>query len=277
MNRPENTQTYRPLYYFLLCFGISWTGGLLVLLPTLLRHEPFQKMVGLLMFPVLLIGPPSAGLGLTLLYSGRKGIRALGQRMRRWQVERGFYLTAFCIPPLLIPGVLYLLSQIVSPVFKPNFFPAGIIFGVFAGFLEEIGWTGFAYPSLRKNFSAPCAAIILGIIWGLWHLPVIDFLGAGFPHGRYLPLFILDFCTIMTGIRCLICWIYERTGSLLYAQAMHAVSTGSLVMFGPATVSPGEETLWYGCYGILLLTTIVSGFWIFRKRISKQPSPKPSV
>lgn len=267
MKEQEHIEPTRPLYYFLLCFGISWTGALLISWPTLSRHEPFQKMVGLLMFPVLLIGPPAAGLLLTYLYSGKSGMRALGGRMRRWKIKRGMYLCAFCLPPVGILVVLYLLSQLVSPVFKPNFFPAGVFFGVFAGFLEEIGWTGYAYPSLRKKFSAPFAALILGVLWGLWHLPVIDFLGAGFPHKQFLPLFILDFCAILTAVRCLICWIYEHTGSVLYAQAMHAISTGSLVMFGPAAVSPGEESLWYGCYGLLLIWTILCGTVILRKRI----------
>ena len=64
----------------------------------------------------------------------------------------------------------------------------------------------------------------------------------------------------------LICWIYEQTGSVLYAQMMHAISTGSLVMFGAATVTPAGETLWYGCYGTLLFLIIGSGYYIYQKK-----------
>jgi uncharacterized protein len=266
MQDGKNIKKYPTLFYFILCYGISWSGALLVALPTLLSHQPFQKMIGLIMFPVMLLGPPAAGLILTFLQSGRNGIRALGQRMRRWKIKAGTYLCAFILPPALILLILNLLKLFVSPAFTPNFFPPGILFGIFAGFVEEIGWTGYAYPSLRKKFSAPVAALILGLFWGIWHLPVIDFLGAGFPHGSSLPLFSLAFCGTMTAVRLLICWVYENSGSVLYAQVMHSVSTGCLVVFGPLMVTPSGESLWYGCYAVLLFLIIGAGYSISLKK-----------
>lgn len=125
---------------------------------------------------------------------------------------------------------------------------------------------GFAYPSLRKKFSPSTAALILGLFWGIWHLPVIDFLGAGFPHGTSLPLFMLAFVITIVAVRLLICWIYENTGSVLYAQVMHAISTGCLVMFGPAMVTPAAESLWYSCYAMLLFLLIGSVYFIYFKQ-----------
>jgi len=265
MQGRKNIEKYPTVFYFMLCYGISWSGALLVALPTLLKHQPFQKMVGLIMFPVMLLGPPAAGLILTYLQSGKIGIRTLGQRMRRWKIHKGIFMFAFILPPVLILLILNLLRYFISPAFTPNFFPVGVLFGIFAGFLEEIGWTGFAYPSLRKKFSASVASLILGLLWGIWHLPVIDFLGAGFPHGSRLPSFMVAFGGAITGVRLLICWIYEHTRSVLYAQVMHAVSTGSLVMFGPAMVTPAGESLWYGCYATLLFLIIGSGYFIYLK------------
>jgi hypothetical protein len=97
MQRSENIKKYLTVFYFMLCFGISWTGALWVALPTLVRHQPFQKMVGLIMFPVMLLGPPAAGLMLTFLQSHRNGIRALGQRMRRWKIQKEIYMFAFIL------------------------------------------------------------------------------------------------------------------------------------------------------------------------------------
>jgi uncharacterized protein len=268
MQRRANIEKNYTVFYFMLCYGISWSGALLVALPTLLKHQPFTKMVGLIMFPVMLLGPLAAGLILTSLQSGKNGIRALGQRMRRWKIRGGTYLFAFILPPVLILLILNFLRYFISPGFTPNFFLPGVLFGILAGFLEEIGWTGFAYPSLRKKFSAPVAALILGVLWGIWHLPVIDFLGAGFPHGSRLPFFMVAFCGAMLGVRFLICWIYEHTGSVLYAQVMHAVSTGSLVMFGPAMVTPAREALWYGWYATFLFLIIGSGYFIYKKNKS---------
>jgi uncharacterized protein len=100
------------------------------------------------------------------------------------------------------------LSYFVSPAFNPNFFVLGILFGVPAGFLEEIGWSGFVYPKLQLRFSNWQAGIILGLFWGFWHLPVIDFLGAASPHGIYLVPFFISFILLLTGLRVLIGWLY---------------------------------------------------------------------
>ena len=66
---------------------------------------------------------------------------------------------------------------LVSPVFAPNLFLLGIVFGLFPGFFEEVGWTGFAYPKMRVKLGALGAGLLLGVMWGLWHAPVVDYLG----------------------------------------------------------------------------------------------------
>src|SRR6476619_6393063 len=97
--------------------------------------------------------------------------------------------------------------------------------------------------SLKQNIIKP--GVVLGLLWGFWHLPVIDFLGVATPHGKYLVLFFLAFIAVLTAMRLLIAFVYSNTESILLAQLMHIISTGSLVMFGPVRVSPSEETLWY--------------------------------
>jgi CAAX protease family protein len=116
---------------------------------------------------------------------------------------------------------------------------------------EEIGWTGFAFPKLRLKLNLAPAAIVLGILWGAWHLPAINYLGAAVPHGHYWFAFFLVFTFAMTAMRALISWTYENTRSLLLAQLMHISSTGALVIFSPP-VSPAQETMWYALYGCLL-------------------------
>jgi len=139
----------------------------------------------------------------------------------------------------------------------------GVSFGILAGFLEEIGWMGFAYPRLRQRFAVLPAAAILGLFWGLWHAPVIDFLGSASPHGKALPAFFAVFVAAMAAMRVLIAWFYERTQSIALAQLVHLSSTGALVVFSPPTVSPLQEATWYALYAaalwllVLLLTTIL--------------------
>ena len=75
--------------------------------------------------------------------------------------------------------------------------------------------------------------LILGVLWGLWHLPVIDFLGAGTLHRSWWLAFAVAFIAAMTAMRVLICWLYANTKSVLLAQLLHISSTGSLVISAP--------------------------------------------
>ncbi len=140
-------------------------------------------------------------------------------------------------------------------MFSPNQFWFGILFGVPAGFLEEIGWSGFAFPKMSSTGKALGPAIVLGMIWGAWHLPAINFLGAAAPHGRYWIHFFVAFAFAMTAMRVLISWLYLNTKSVLLAQLMHVSSTGTLVIFSPR-VSPAQEVMWYGAYGCVLWAVV---------------------
>jgi membrane protease YdiL (CAAX protease family) len=121
-----------------------------------------------------------------------------------------------------------------------------------AGFFEEVGWSGFAYPLLRLRFGAFRGAVVLGILWGCWHLPVVDSLGAASPHGSAWPAFFLAFVAILTGLQALIAWIYDHTESVLLARLMHASSTGCLVALGASGVVPAQEAAWYALYAAVL-------------------------
>ena len=128
----------------------------------------------------------------------------------------------------------------------------GVLFGIPAGFLEEIGWMGFAFEKLRTRGTALGAAVVVGIMWAAWPLPVVDFLGTAHPHGVYwLPFFIV-FAAAMIAMRVLISWIYVNTASLLAAQLMHVSSTGALVVFASPRIDARQEVAWYGLYALAL-------------------------
>jgi membrane protease YdiL (CAAX protease family) len=202
------------------------------------------------MFPAMLLGPLASGILMSRATGGREGTKDLFRRLRRWRVGLRWYLVLL-IPPAMVLLILSLLERVVSPSFAPNHFWIGIAFGVPAGICEEIGWMGFAFPKMRAQRSALGAAVLLGILWSTWHLPVINFLGAAAPHRQYWFAFFLAFAFAMTAMRVLIAWIYAGTNSVLLAQLMHIASTGALVIFSPP-VSPAREAMWYALYGCLL-------------------------
>jgi membrane protease YdiL (CAAX protease family) len=244
------------LAYFLLTFVISWICAFAVAAPHLFRHESLPRLTGILMFPAMLLGPCVSSFAMTFFLDGKTGIRDLFARMTRWRLSLPWYVLLF-LPPTLVLLVLYSLRAFISQVYAPNRFFIGILFGIPAGILEEIGWTGFAFPKLVLHRSALSSSLILGVLWSLWHLPVINFLGTITPHGPYWLPFFLAFAFAMTAMRVIICWAYTHTQSILLAQLLHISSTASLVIFSPTNVSGAQEPFWYSLYGTALWCLIV--------------------
>lgn len=236
--------------YFVLTFAISWAGALVVVAPYILRGFPISQLAGLLIFPAMLLGPLVSGLVMAGVTNGSAGLRGIVARMNPARIELRWY-AVLLLPPALILWVLMLLAHFRSPAFAPNHFWLGVAFGVPAGLCEEIGWTGFALPAMRQRRSMWSTAIIIGLLWGFWHMPAINYLGASAPHASHWPLYFLAFVFVMAAIRVIIIWLHENTHSVLLAQLMHISSTGSLVVFSPR-LSSLQECSWYFLYGVAL-------------------------
>jgi len=229
----------KPAWAFLaIVFLISWVGGI-----------PFRSHA-LALFPVLILSVAAAGIGCAGFFDGSRGVRDLWKRQTRWDLGRWYAL--IFLPPALILATLFFLRATAGPSFAPNFFPIGLAFGVPAGVFEEVGWTGYLLPKLSAHLGWKRASVLLGVLWGLWHLPVIDALGAATPHRRWLPAFFLAFVVLLTGLRIIMSWAATRTRSIAIAQLVHISSTGSLVVLGPKAVTAGQETIWYAGYAVLL-------------------------
>jgi len=74
----------------------------------------------------------------------------------------------------------------------------------------------------------------------------------------------------MTAMRVLIAWIYSNTKSICLAQLMHVSSTGSLVLFSAARVTPAQEAMWYALYGTVLWTVVGVVVATFGRRLRPQ-------
>lgn len=264
-------QRHPVIAYFGMTYLISWGGALLVVAPKLLQGKPISQVDGLLMFPVMLLGPSVTGITLTAIAEGRSGLRRLFARMGRWRV--GVWYLVLLVPPVLVLATLFSLRTVISLVFTPSFALFSIFYGILPGFVEEIGWMGFVYPRMKTGRSPLASALILGVLWGLWHLPVIDFLGAAYPHGVYLLPMVCAFVVAMTAMRVLIVWVYSNTGSLLLAQLLHTSSTASLAIFSPALVSPAQEPLWYAVYAVALWVVVALVVVAYGRQLTHQRAP----
>ena len=177
----------RPLLaYFAAAYALTLLAAVVVYGPTLLGHDTpsAQLWHALAAFPLMVIGVGAAGITLTTITAGRRGRRQLWARLRPGHAPARWYAVVL-LPPAAILTVLLLLRATVAPAFAPGLNRYGLAFGLLAGFSEELGWTGYAWPRLRPRFSSTVGAgATLGLGWGLWHLPVIDHLGVH-SHGVY--------------------------------------------------------------------------------------------
>ena len=239
------------LSYFAITFAISFSLFILAVGgPGAIPGTPEQ--IEKLMLPTilgLLVGPPITGLLMTGLVYGRAGYKDLRSRLFKWRVGVRWYVVALLTAPLLFLAVLLSLS-LVSPVFLPGIFTAGdkggllafgLVVGLMAGIFEEIGWTGFAIPGLRKRYSVLATGPIVGLLWAGWHvLPAIWFSGMG-SGPLSLASYIFDPFLFLVMFRVLMVWVYDRTESLLLAMLMHVSLTSSTRILG--SVSTGGVNL----------------------------------
>src|ERR1700722_16214191 len=77
--------------YFLLTFVISWLGALAVAAPPPRPHEPPPILTGILMFPVMLLGPSLSAIFLTWFAAGPPGLRDLFSRLLRANIPLRWY------------------------------------------------------------------------------------------------------------------------------------------------------------------------------------------
>jgi len=281
------------LSFYVLAFAISW-GAILIAVglgPGGFSATPQQLQVAIpYAVPAMLAGPGIAGLSLTVVLYGRAGFHDLRTRLLTWRVGARWYATALLTAPLLIMAVLLLLS-LISPMFLPRIFTSsdtaslllmGLAVALPTGILEELGWTGFAIPRLRLRYDVLGTGLIVGVLWGAWHLPV-NYWASGVTSGEvslaiWLPLWLVG--TVvgqLTAFRVLMVWVYERTDrSLLLAILMHAsFAAFTIILFPPLAVVANlisgfayAAALWL----VVAAVAIAQGGHLSRQPLRKQPT-----
>ena len=243
------------LGYCVLSYGISWGGILVVLAFTGFDLATLRPLDTGLIFVVMLLGPSTAGLAMTALLDGRRGLRELVSSLARWRVSGRWYGIALLTMPLLLFTTLWLLSAFVDPAFVPGFRWPLFAIGLVAGTFEEVGWTGFATPRLLARQRPFTAGLSLGLAWALWHA-LVDFRLNFNAHGvLWLLEFAFLYMAALTAYRLLMTCVYAHTQSLLLAVLMHASYTGWLLVLYPST-SFRQGLVWQGTFAAMLCVAV---------------------
>lgn len=246
--------------YFALTFLIAWLDVVIVVTPAGIPGSPadYARLAPAALIGMLL-GPVVAGVAMTALTGGREGLSSLAARLFRKRLGPGHYV----VPALLTPLLLGLIAAVLSPIsseFLPAFLTApdagsvvrfGLIAGLAAGYCEEIGWSGFAMPALRRRFGVLTTGLILGLIWGVWHV-LADYWGASASFGALWPAHITLWIFALTAYRALMVRIAEWSDALPPLQLMHASFVAGQAIIGPAVTQSTAGVVWYAVFTFAL-------------------------
>jgi membrane protease YdiL (CAAX protease family) len=223
--------------YFLLTYGLAWLWEI----PMFgIWHQWFPG-------PWLILSPTLAAFLMAWITEGRAGIGQLLRRCLAWRAGVQWYLIAVLSIPALFIVTLILMPdgftafQVPTLGFLFTYLMAFLSKFFAAPFTEQPGWRGFAQPRLQERYGPLVGTLILGLLWGLWHLPFwlllpghsgagSGLLGIGVPFMEWLAFIV--------GFTILIAWVFNHTrGSVLLAMLFHA-SINSTVETFPGTLFP---------------------------------------
>ena len=213
--------------FFALVFLFTWGLGAFYLLAPAIAKD----MLGPVSFanPLVVSAVYAPSLAALLLASlqGRKSLADLLSRLFRWRIAWYWY-----VGPVVGFALLGLVARIGSNLAfgtpLPHLVEASALPALVTGGLtafvfdpgplgEELGWRGFALPRLLARFNGLTAAIVLGTIWALWHLPA--FFIPGMPQSE-IPYWTFAIGDVSVSV--IIVWVVNRAhGSVLPAILMH--------------------------------------------------------
>ncbi|MEA3347458.1 MAG: CPBP family intramembrane glutamic endopeptidase [Pseudomonadota bacterium] len=213
---------YRSFILFLLIsFGLAWSiMGLYVFLPERMGAIFGQLTGNHPLFYLAVYSPAIAAFTLVTRTAGIAGLRHFLRRALLWRCSLAWYTFLLIGIPLIFIGG----SAIKGNLFTESFpfatiqsLFAALVFAAVKGPMEEFGWRGLALPLLQRKMAPLWAGLILGVIWGLWHLPA--FLLSGTQQSEWLFTAFFTGCLAISVIATAL--FNQSDGSILLAAFFH--------------------------------------------------------
>jgi membrane protease YdiL (CAAX protease family) len=260
-----NMQKKKIVLFMLITFAISWIAWWILVFIKQDNSGIFQNPLYFLIFFAGGIAPTVAPF--LAIHFSDKEFKEYILTIVKFRVSIFYYLFG----TLLVFGIAYLGIWITTLIkgsiwsgSSPDFISLirlTLMMLVFGG-LEELGWRGLLLPAMSKYFKYPIAALIVGVIWVIWHLPLFFMHGAP-QYQSDLPTFAIQ----VIGLGFVLAWLYGRTKSVFICVLFHA--------FVNAVSSSGVSSSGDNGYVVALIWLFVGlGLVIFDR---KNLNPKQSV
>lgn len=246
----NNIKNKQLIVFFALSYIISWTLWIL----SDVFNSSLLEVLGR-------FGPLVSAVIITGTTNGLLGIKQILKKFCICKVGLSWYIFCF-LSTAVIAMTAIGINQIITEV-KPIYnnpqewyliFPVFFYVLFFSVLGEETGWRGFALPRLQKKFSALTSSLIIGILWGFWHLPLF-FIEGEFHQTIPIWLFLIQ----DVALSIIMTWLYNNTkGSLLISHLFHAASN---VTIGLLPILPldtnGDLGALYITIAILIVFTVL--------------------
>jgi len=132
---------------------------------------------------------------------------------------------------------------------------------------EEIGWRGLLVPALAERMPFTAMALVSGLIWAAWHMPLIVF--SNYNSGAPSWVAVSCFTVMVVSTGALAAWLRLKSGSFWPAALLHACHNAVIQwVLDPMTVETGRSEWFAGEFGIVLalVSAVVAVAVIVRDR-----------
>ena len=244
------------IYYFSLVLLI---GGLVYTPWVLASYGMFPSD---LIFVFMIVGglsPTIAAFIVAKLEFGMEGTKYLFDQFSRKGFSKVWLLVAVLLPFALavcaillwlITGGSYILNLVTLAEFPPI-----LIANFLMNMWEEIGWRGYALPTLQKKHNALVSSLIVGVFWALWHWPHFAVKDSAMAANYHNFLWFAIFTTLNS---ISFTWLYNSTnGSLLTASLYHAsINAANIILFVGNDVSSSIFPFYFLTVAVLAFTLV---------------------
>jgi membrane protease YdiL (CAAX protease family) len=233
--------------YFAMTFALSWA----LFIPASIYYKgsitpttAFNKPVFVLIQSLGAAMPSLTAIFLIRCFYGTETLKEVFKRYKIRKLGIKWYLYSIFLYPLLTcvsisvylfgDGLPFRLNPETSlgimlnklGIFVIVILPVIYVSQIFTSpLLEELGWRGLALPLLQKKYNALTSSSIVGLAWGVWHLPL-----AYLYHHDFTFLNVL-LTVDMVAISIIMTWVFNSTkGSMLTALLFHASLTISIMV-----------------------------------------------
>jgi len=269
MAKPSGSETRKIVLFFLIAYGFTWVFWISEAMAA-------RGLLGSSIFVDFLLSPQNpAAWGpfvsaflLTFWYQKGSGVIELLKKGVDYRFAKKWWVPTILLCPIIIGGALLiaaLAGESIPELYwiaNPGLILVNFVVILFTGgpLQEEFGWRGYALPRLQGRFNALVSSIIVGFMWGLWHLPYF-FIGTELTYAYGIIPQIIT--AILLSI--LFTWLFNNTGgSILVSLVFHNMFNLSNDMF-PALKTQLGSPLFLVFFSVAAIAVVV--IWGHRRLV----------